>query len=58
MTWVNRIAKLAVLIVFLVSILCLIIVFQSGYVGDALMARALPLSIVVGLTAIATCRSD
>ncbi len=55
---INKVLKILVAIVFLVSTVCLIIVFLQDYVADALMARALPLSIIIGLTAIAIIKAD
>ncbi|WP_317945382.1 hypothetical protein [Sporosarcina saromensis] len=54
----NKVLRILFCIVFLISAVCLIIVFQEDYVADALLARALPLSIIIGFTAIAATKSD
>lgn len=54
----NKVLKILVAIVFIISTICFIIVYQEDYVADALMARALPLSIIIGLTAIAIVKTE
>lgn len=54
----NKVLKILVAIVFIISTICFIIVYQEDYVADALMARALPLSIIIGLTAIAIAKTE
>lgn len=51
---IEHVAKWLLLAILIISSISLVIVFQLDYVAEALIARALPLSIVIGLSSIAT----
>jgi len=45
--------KWLIVSVFLISVISLIGVYMNNYIAEAHIARALPLSIIIGLTSIA-----
>ena len=49
----NNIIRYLLLSILALSSLSLLIVFNSNYIAEALMARSLPLAIVVSFTSIA-----
>ncbi|MED0668469.1 hypothetical protein P4T04_19425 [Bacillus badius] len=51
---IKQIIRWIVLTILMVSSINFAVVFQLDYVAEALMARALPLAIVIGFSSIAT----
>jgi uncharacterized membrane protein (DUF485 family) len=49
----EQIVKWLIFSILLVASISLMVVYQQGYIAEALVARATPLAIVVGLSAIA-----
>ena len=49
----NNIIRYLLLSILVLSSLSLLLVYNSNYIAEALMARSLPLAIVIGFTAIA-----
>jgi hypothetical protein len=51
---IEQIMKWIIFAILIISTISFVIVFQLNYIAEALAARAIPLAIVIGLTAIAT----
>ncbi|MGM9967089.1 hypothetical protein [uncultured Rummeliibacillus sp.] len=50
---IEQITKWIIFAILIISSISFVIIFQLNYIAEALAARALPLAIVIGLTAIA-----
>lgn len=51
---IEQLARWMVLAILFISSISFVIVFQLDYIAEALIARAVPLAIVIGLSSIAT----
>lgn len=51
---IEQLARWMVLAILSISSISFVIVFQLDYIAEALIARAVPLAIVIGLSSIAT----
>lgn len=51
---IRQIVKITMLFILMSSFIGFVIVFQLKYTSEALIARAIPLALVVGLSSIAT----
>ncbi|MEC1180193.1 hypothetical protein P9B03_16950 [Metasolibacillus meyeri] len=50
----EQITRWLLLVILIGSSISLVVVYQLDYIAEALVARAIPLALVVGLSAIAT----